>query len=87
MAKLDESASVEKKNAPVEEEYEEIFVPRGSAGDEENYMIGVNGVNYLMPRGKSTRVPKHIAEEFRRSQRAQMKLDERIDEMRNTSSK
>lgn len=87
MAKLDESINTEKKTTPVQEEYEEIFVPRGSAGDDENYMIGVNGVNYLMPRGKTARVPKHIAEEFRRSQRAQEKLDEHIDEMRNTGSK
>lgn len=59
----------------------EIFVPRGYANDEPNLMIGVNGVNYLLPRGKSSLVPSFVAEEFKRSQRAQEALDKRVDEM------
>ena len=49
----------------------ELFVPRGYANDEPNLLIGVNGVNYLLPKGKTSKVPKHVAEEFYRSQRAQ----------------
>lgn len=59
----------------------EIFVPKGYANDEPNMLIAVNGVNYLLPRGKSSKVPKHIAEEFYRSQKAQQDLDKRVDEM------
>ena len=59
----------------------EILVPKGYANDEPNIVIGVNGVNYLLPRGKRSTVPKHIAKEFYRSQEAQEALDKRVDEM------
>ena len=64
-----------------EEEKVEIFVPRGYANDEPNVLIAVNGVNYLLPRGKSSKVPRHIAEEFNRSQRAQAWQEENIEKM------
>lgn len=63
----------------------EIFVPKGYANDEPNLLISVNGVNYLLPKGKTSKVPKHIAEEFYRSQKAQTKMDERIDKMQEAS--
>ena len=59
----------------------EIFVPRGYANDEPNVIVAVNGVNYVLPRGKTSKVPKHIAEEFQRSQKAQDALDKRVDEL------
>ena len=59
----------------------EIFVPKGYANDEPNLLIAVNGVNYLLPRGKTSMVPKFIADEFYRSQKAQEALDKRVDEM------
>ena len=59
----------------------EIYVPRGYANDEPNVLIAVNGVNYVLPRGKTSKVPKHIAAEFQRSQKAQEALDKRVDEM------
>ena len=64
-----------------DEEREEIHVPKGYANDEPNLLISVNGVNYLLPRGKTSKVPKFIAEEFYRSQKAQAALDKRVDEM------
>ena len=63
------------------EERVEIFVPKGYANDEPNLTIGVNGVMYLLPKGKRSKVPKAVAEEFYRSQRAQEDLDKRVDEM------
>ena len=63
------------------EERVDITVPRGYANDEPNLLIAVNGVNYLLPRGKTSNVPKFIAEEFYRSQAAQKALDDRKDEM------
>lgn len=58
---------------------EEIFVPRGYANDEPNLVIGVNGKLYVLPRGKTSKVPKAVAEEFKRSQKAQEALDNRKD--------
>lgn len=59
----------------------EIFVPKGYANEEPNMMIGINGVNYLLPRGKTSKVPAFVAEEFRRATRAQEALDRKMDEM------
>ena len=59
----------------------EISVPKGYANDEPNLVIGINGVNYVLPRGKKSTVPDFVAEEFYRSQRAQDKLDETVEQM------
>ena len=57
----------------------DLFIPRGGANEEPNLMIGFNGKNYLLPRGKTSRVPKYVAEEYYRSQRAQERYDETMD--------
>ena len=83
-AKAEENATAKAEteaSAAPEEERVEIFVPKGYANDEPNLMIAVNGVNYLLPKGKTSKVPKHIAEEFYRAQKAQEALDKRVDEM------
>ena len=59
----------------------ELSVPRGYANDEPNLFISVNGVNYLLPKGKKSKVPAFVAEEFYRSQKAQEQLDQHIDQM------
>ena len=64
----------------------EIFIPRGSnANDDPNMFVSINGVNYLLPRGKKSLVPVEVAEEIERSARAQGILDEHIDELRGAS--
>lgn len=59
----------------------ELFIPRGAANDEPNFFIGVNGVNYVLPRGKTSLVPPHIKAEYDRSVAAQNIMDERVDEL------
>ena len=59
----------------------EIFVPKGYANDDPNMFISVNGVNYLLPRGKKSMVPDFVAAEFYRSQKAQESLDEKVEQM------
>lgn len=68
-------------NAKAKEAMEEITIPRGYANDEPNLLVGVNGVNYLLPRGKKSQVPAHVAAEIRRSLKAQEAMDQHIDEM------
>ena len=65
-----------------DEEREEIFIPRSVGNEEPNLFVSVNGVNYLLPKGKSSMVPKSIAAEVRRSWQAQQKLDETIDTLK-----
>ena len=45
------------------------------------WVFGVNGKNYLLPRGKTSKVPPAVAYEFKRSQRAQERLDAKMDEL------
>ena len=59
----------------------EVFVPRGAANDDPNYFVGVNGKSYLLPRGKTSKVPPEVATEIERSNKAQETLDSRKDEM------
>ncbi len=60
----------------------EIHIPRGQANDEPNLLVSVNGKNFLLPRGKTSTVPAYIADEIKRSWRAQEKRDERAEAMR-----
>ena len=43
--------------------------------------VSVNGVNFLLPRGKKSLVPPEVAREFQRSQGAQEALDRRIEKL------
>ena len=75
-----ETTKNEIKAAPVKDDGRvDLFIPRGGANEEPNLMIGFNGKNYLLPRGKTSRVPKYVAEEYYRSQRAQERYDETMD--------
>jgi hypothetical protein len=69
--------------APVapKEERVEIFIEKGYANDDPNLFVSVNGVNYLLPKGKKSMVPAHVADEINRSKRAAQKQDENIDQM------
>lgn len=67
--------------APSANEKVDLFVPRGASNDDPNCYISVNGKNYILPRGKTSRVPKFIADEYNRSMAAQEELDRRKDAM------
>lgn len=75
------SKATEKATEKAKENREEIFVPKGYANDEPNLFISVNGVNYLLPKGKKSMVPDFVAAEFRRSQKAQERLDQNMEQM------
>ena len=73
-------------STPVEERVD-LFVEKGYANDEPNLLIAVNGVNYLLPKGKTSKVPKFVAAEYYRSRKAQQHLDEQVDKMLAEASK
>ena len=49
----------------------EVFIPRAGLSDETTYFVGVNGVNYILPRGKKSLVPDYVAEEIKRAMAAE----------------
>lgn len=61
----------------------EIYIPRGSDREDPNLFVAVNGVNYLLPKGKKSMVPKFVAEEIERSNRAAEIFYENVDGMKN----
>ena len=63
------------------EERVEVYIPRGGANEEPNLFVAVNGVNYLLPRGKTSLVVPAVAKELERARKAQQHQDSRIDQM------
>ena len=69
-----------KKNMETEERIE-VFVPKAMSRDDINLFVSVNGVNYLLPRGKKSLVPKAVAAEIERAREAQEQQDARIESL------
>lgn len=59
----------------------DLHIPRGYANDEPNFVISVNGKNYVLPKGKTSKVPPAVKYEYDRSVRAQEKLYETSEKM------
>ena len=59
----------------------EVFIPKGYANDEPNLFVSINGVNYLLPKGKKSLVPDFVAAEIERSKKAAEKQDEKVEQM------
>ena len=78
-------ATNENKASKAKDNRVEVFVPKGYANDDPNLVIGINGVNYVLPRGKKSVVPDFVAAEFYRSQKAQDRLDETMAQMQEAS--
>ena len=65
-----------------------IFVPRAASNREDpNLFVGINGVNYLIPKGKSSEVPDFVAEEIRRANAAAIYQDDQRNVMIDAGAK
>ncbi len=60
----------------------ELFVERDPSDKDPNVVIGINGKNWVMPRGEIAHVPKFVADEYRRAREAQYKADKAAAKMR-----
>ena len=52
------------------EELVSLRIERVPGDDDLNVFIGLNGKNYIIPKGKTVEVPKAVAEEYRRAMTA-----------------
>lgn len=68
-----------------QEERVEIYIERGNVNDEPNLFVSVNGYNCLLPKGKTSLVPKSVAAEILRARHAQQKLDATIDALKDAA--
>ena len=61
-----------------------ITVPRARKGEPDSLYIGINGVNYLIPKGKAVEVPDFVAEEYHRAQDAEEFMYDQKEQMLKT---
>ena len=59
----------------------EVSVPRGAEREDPNLFVGINGMSYLLPKGKKSSVPAEVAQEIARSERARDALDATMDSL------
>lgn len=59
----------------------DLTIPRGYVNDEPNLIISVNGKNYVLPRGKTSKVPPCVKYEYERAVRAMEKQDETVEKL------
>lgn len=64
-AKANETKTAEKKLV-------EVYVPLKNK-DDPDLMVSVNDTTWIMPRGRSHKVPEHVAYEIKRAQRAELR--------------
>ena len=69
------------------DDYVEVFIHKTTELDDPNEYVSVNGVRYILPKGKTSKVPAYVAEEIERSRRAQEQLDRTIDALVAEASK
>ena len=78
--KLPDPTEAAAEKLPDPYELEEIFIPRAGAKEDPNLFVSVNGKNFLIPKGKKSKVPRYIADEIRRSERARDAFEAFVDE-------
>lgn len=58
-----------------------ITLPKARGSEPKELLVGINGVNYLIPKGKQVEVPDFVAEEVKRAEAAEEYMDNQKDEM------
>ena len=48
-----------------------ITLPKARGAEPKELFVGINGVSYLIPKGKPVEVPDYVAEEVKRAQAAE----------------
>ena len=59
----------------------DLFIPRGPSIEDPNVIISVNGKNYVLPKGKTSKVPDFVKYEYDRALRAKEAMDVHSAEM------
>lgn len=80
--KTEEMMEMEEKNLDpwAEENYEEVFVPKRTRGEQGSEVYMVNGNRYTVPKGKTVKVPAPIAELVRRHEEQVTRTMEQAEE-------
>lgn len=69
------------------QELVDLYVPKASNSEDPNFYISINFKSWLLPRGKTSKVPQAVADEYYRSLRATEKYDESVDRLKEMANK
>ena len=58
-----------------------VFIPRGLSNEDPNLFVSVNGVNFLLPKGKESLVPEYVAAEIERAAKAREMAQRTIEQL------
>ena len=75
--------AVKKTVEPAKEGRVTVTVPRARKGEAEDLFVCLNGVNYLIPKGKAVQVPPEVAAEIERAQAAEEAYHDAAEELQN----
>lgn len=67
--------------APKQPEMVEVYIHKGYGKEDPNCYVSINGRNYIVPRGVKVMVPKAVADEIARSERAQRRFDQTVADL------
>ncbi len=68
-------------------DYVDLFVEKGYANDDPNEFISINGKNFVLPKGKTSKVPPYVKAEYERARRAREVQDKNIEDLKGKASK
>jgi hypothetical protein len=69
------------KPAPSPDPRVTVTLPRPRANEARELFVAVNGREFLIPKGVPVRVPPCVAEELRRAEAAEARMDERRERL------
>ena len=59
-----------------------VTIPRARNGEDPNFFVGVNGVNYILPKGQTSEVPPEVAYEIERASAAEGYMYDQADTLK-----
>ena len=59
-----------------------VTIPRARNGEDPNLFVGINGVNYIIPKGMMSEVPEAVAREIERAQAAEAQMYDESDALK-----
>ncbi|MBQ1233664.1 MAG: hypothetical protein IIX86_09045 [Clostridia bacterium] len=64
------------------EERVPIYIERAKPNEDPNFYVSINFKTFLLPRGKTSMVPRYVYDEIMRSRSAENKYEETVDNLK-----
>lgn len=64
------------------EERVPIYIDRAKPNEDPNFYVSINFKTFLLPRGKTSMVPRYVYDEIMRTRSAENKYDETVDNLK-----